>query len=250
MLGKIKEERESIKREREQKKKLIEIMGNYRQDDCEKIVKYRLFIRKETPIFREEFDLYCRAADILKEMKFFTIKRNEKYAYGGKEKHKEIIVTGTPDFVKELCEFFADYEEVSKDNIEEVGELTEEEKEAIKKSKTKELLCDLKDFRDENEAILFPEKGIRYEQATDVYTGQIVLEIIKERAFVDLEEGIFEKIIKILDQTDELYKFYYDQGYTINIAIDVDYRRCAVLFDLLVKAFGRGNLMRCYMTIK
>lgn len=242
MRNNIKKTREEIRKEREQKKKLIEIMRNNTDEEFYKIVKYKLFIGKDKPAPGEETDLYYRAADLLKEVKFFTIT--------GLEKYKEVFVTGTPGFAKELCEFFADYEGVSRDNIEEVGELTEEEKEEMKRIKTENLLSDLKAFRDETNAVLNKGDNPRYKQATDAYTGQIVLEIIEHRAFEDLEEGIFEKIIKILDKTDELYKFYFEPGFTINMAIDVEYSRCAVLFDLLVKAFGRGNLMRCYMKIK
>lgn len=242
MRNNIKEAREEIRKERQQKEKLIEIMENYREDECEKIVKYKLFIGKDKPAPGEETDLYYRAADLLKEMKFFTIT--------GLEKYKEVFVTGTPEFAREICEFFADYEGVSRDNIEEVGELTEEEKEEMKRVKTKDLLSDFESFKNEYKTVLNIGDNPRYKQATDAYTGKIVLEIIKERAFVDLEKGTFGRIIRILDRTDELYKDYFDQGYTINIMIDVEYSRCATLFDLLIKAFGRGNMMRCYMTVK
>lgn len=233
---------EEIKTEKEQNKKLIEIMNKYKYEDYDKIVIYNLYIGIDKSTHREETDLYHRAENLLKEMKFFDI--------GIYNKYEEIFITGTPGFAKEICEFFADYEGLSEDAIGEPVEITLEEKEAVKKSKIEDLLSKLEDFKNESKAVFEVRNYPRDKQLTNIYTGRIFLKIDKERAFVDLEENIFEKIIKILDETDELYKAYTEQNNIINIMIEVEYTRCITLFDLLVKAFGRGNMMECEMTIK
>lgn len=230
MRNNIKKTREEIRKERQQNEKLIEIMKKYNDEISDKIARYKLFIGKDKPIIEKEADLYYRAAEILSEIKFFTIT--------GDEEHKEVFITGIPEFAREVCEFFADCEGVSRDNIKELDELTEKEKEAIKKSKTEKLLSDLEAFKNKDEAVL------------DTYAGKIFLQINKERAFIDLEEGVFEKIMKILDETDEVYKVYTEDCCYINIMIDVESSRSIILYDLLVKAFGRYNMMEHNIKIK
>lgn len=231
---------------RERDKELIKIMKSNKYEDYDKIVKYRLFIGKDKPVIStEENPLYWQTGELLKEEKFFTVT--------GKEKHKEVFVTGAPVLAREICEYFATCEGVSKDNIEELGELTEEEKEEIKKIKTENLLSDLENYKRDVEINYNSNITFRGSSIIERFDGTIHLIINTNKAFVDLEEGTFDKVIKILDEMVDL-DYTLDTVYsgkdTFNLFIKTKHTQAISLWSLLMRGFGRSNMRRAELSIE
>ena len=242
------EQKKKQEQERELEKKLLGIMKKHKDEPCDKIVKYRISLEDEEEVeaWRE---FHGRTYELLDEVKFFYP------TFGIERPVKSCSITGTPEFAKELCEFFVIQAGISKDSIGEAEELTKEKIEEWITFRSDLLIARLGWYQDkaygcEPRLIGFNDK-IPQVRTYESYDGEIFLDINRERAFVDLDgDSVIIRIKEYLDNFANLQYTMEEKEDSITLNIKAKHNHCIALWDIFMKGFGRYNMNNCYLVIK
>lgn len=251
MLTYEKEKKKELEQERELEKKLLGIMEKHKDEPCDKIVKYRISLEDE-----EEVEAWRKFHGetyyLLDEAKFFYL------AFGIERPVKSCSITGTPEFAKELCEFFVEQAGISKDRIGEAEEVTKEEIEKWITYRSELLVARLGWYQDEAYGcaprLIGLNDKVPQTKVCESYDGELSFKLDTERAFVDLDHDIvmcgIKKYLNNLPDTKYTIVERTIMDKTISFTINSKHNHCIALWDIFMKGFGRHNMRNRYLIIK
>lgn len=233
--------------ERELEKKFLGIMEKHKDEPCDKIVKYKISLDDEKEL--EAWEKFKgRTEELLEEVKFFYP------IYGAERPCRSAYITGTPEFTKELCEFFVVQAGISRTNIREAEEVTKEKIEEWITFRSDLLIARLGWYQDKAYGCAPRLIGLNDKmpqvEVYESYDGGIFLDINRERAFVDLDgDSVVIRIKEYLDNFANLQYTVVEREDNITLNIKAKHNHCIALWDIFMKGFGRHNMNDCYLVI-